>query len=820
MLNVNSCIHFFSRAAATWCLLLFCSMEALSQKIDANERKQLFDYGWKFYLGDTAAAKQKNFDDGNWRQLDLPHDWSIEGKVNPKNPSGNAGGYFPTGTGWYRKTFNVPAALAGKKVSLYLEGVYMNAETFINGNSLGVHPYGYTSFSYDLTPYLKLGEDNVIAVKVDNSQQINSRWYSGSGIYRHVWMLVTDAVHTAPWGVSVTTPSISSKEATVQVKTLVKNETALAQNIMVKTALWDRNKKNSGNSHIRVKLAANSEKEVVQTITVSNPSLWENETPNLYVAQVQVLKNKKTVEDCKTTFGIRSLNYSVENGFRLNGRMVKLNGGCVHHDNGCLGSAAFDRAEEKKVEMLKAAGFNAVRTSHNPPSEAFLNACDRLGLLVIDESFDCWRIGKNKNDYAKYFDKWWQQDLASMVLRDRNHPSIIMWSIGNEVPERGTPAAVQTAEMLISAVKAMDTTRPVTSAVVENGKDWGVMDSLMAVHDVAGYNYHLYAAPTDHLRVPSRMIVQTESYPKDAFVNWDLVQNNKYVLGDFVWTAIDYLGEAGIGRYYYSGDAPGENWERDLFPWHGAYCGDIDLTGWRKPISHYRSMLYNDNEKLYMAVREPAPAPLEIKETWWSVWPTWQSWTWLGFEGKPVQVEVYSKYPKVRLYLNNKLIGEELTARKQQFKATFTLPYSAGILKAVGIDDNEERETTTLKTAGEAAHIKLTADKNELTANGQDLSYVTVEIMDKDGIIQPNAANQLLFKIKGAGTVAGICNADLKDWNQYTGNTCKAWKGRALVVIKSSQIPGDIELTVSSPGLPEVNLNLKSTEVKSSYAEQ
>lgn len=817
--TIPAYIRILFRMIASFCLVLFCSIKIFSQKLESIERKQLFDYGWKFYIGDTAAAEQKNFDDGNWRMLDLPNDWSIEGKVNPKNPSGNAGGYFPTGTGWYRKTFNVPVELAGKKVSIYLEGVYMNAETFINGNSLGVHPYGYTSFGYDLTPYLQWGKENVIAVKVDNSQQINSRWYSGSGIYRHVWMLITDAVHIASWGVSVTTPVISSKKATVLVKTRVKNETKLDQDILVKTILWDQHKHIAGNKQLSIKLTANSEKEITQTITVPNPSLWANETPNLYEAQVQVLKNKKAMDDCKTKFGIRSLNYSVENGFRLNGKMIKLNGGCVHHDNGCLGSAAFDRAEEKKVEMLKAAGFNAVRTSHNPPSEAFLDACDRLGLLVIDESFDCWRVGKNKNDNAKYFNKWWQQDLASMVLRDRNHPSIIMWSIGNEVPERGTPAAVQTAEMLINSVKTMDTTRPVTSAIVENGKDWGVMDSLMAVHDVAGYNYHLFAAPTDHQRVPSRMIVQTESYPKDAFVNWNLVQNNSYVLGDFVWTAIDYLGEAGIGRYYYSGDAPGENWERDLFPWHGAYCGDIDLTGWRKPISHYRSMLYNDNEKLYMAVREPAPAPLEIKETWWSVWPTWQSWTWPGFEGKPVQVEVYSKYSKVRLYLNNNLVGEDSTTREQQFKATFTVPYTAGILKAVGIENNKEVETTTLQSAGEANHIKLTADKNELTANGQDLSYITVEIMDKDGIIQPNAANQLLFKINGAGTIAGICNADLKDWNQYTGNTCNAWKGRALVVIKSSKSPGDIELTVSSPGLPDANFKIKSIQSKRLNAE-
>ena len=800
--------NYFTKQIVLVFMLVVGSFSGYAQ--NGVERKQLFDYDWKFFLGDAPDAKSNNFNDESWRKLDLPHDWSIEGKVNPKNPTGGGGGYFPAGIGWYRKTFQASDAWKANKIAIYFEGVYMNSEVFINGKSLGVYPYGYSSFSYDLTPYLHFGKENVIAVRVDNSQQINSRWYSGSGIYRHVWMMVTNPIHVAHWGAAISTPVVSAKKATVLVKTKLKNETSSTQSILVKTIIWNKNSKSVGNGQLNVELPANSEKEITQTINISNPLLWTPETPDLYQAQIQVLKEKKILDDTKTNFGIRFIRFTAENGFQLNGKTVKINGGCVHHDNGCLGSAAFDRAEERKIELLKAGGFNAVRTSHNPPSETFLNACDRLGLLVMDESFDCWKIGKNNNDYSKYFNEWWQRDLETMVLRDRNHPSIIMWSIGNEIPERGDHSAIETAKILAGAIKKIDTARPITSAIVDNGKDWSKFDTIMAVHDVVGYNYHLWSALSDHQRVSSRIIVQTESYPKDAFTNWKLVQDNKYVIGDFVWTAMDYLGESGIGRWYYSGDVPGEHWEHDFFPYHGAYCGDIDLIGWRKPISHYRSMLYNNSEKLYMAVREPAPEPLEIKETWWSVWPTWESWTWPDFEGKTVQVEVYSKYPKVKLYLNNKLIGEQATTSEQQFKATFAVPYSSGQLKAVGVDNGKEMESTMLKTSGDAAKIKLIADRKEILANGQDLSYITVEITDKDGIVQPNAANRIHFKIDGPGIIAGVDNADMKDTDPYTGNTRKAWKGRALVVIKSTHDTGNIKLTVTSPILEETAINIKT----------
>ena len=783
----------------------------ISLKAQLNiQRKQLFDYDWKFFLGDIPSSSASTFDDNSWRKLDLPHDWSIEGILDKNNPTGNDGGYFPAGIGWYRKTFTVPSSWKDKIVTIYFEGVYMNSEVFVNGKLLGKHPYGYTSFSYGITPNLIFGRENVISVKVDNSKQKNCRWYSGSGIYRHVWMIVTDPIHVSQWGVTITTPDVSSEKATVQIKTSLKNETGLQQSIILKTRLLGKNTSVVGNNQIKVLLPANSEKEIEQSIIVVKPLLWTPESPDLYKADVTILKDNKPIDETQNTFGIRSIKFTTENGFQLNGKTVKINGGCVHHDNGCLGSAAFDRAEERRVELLKSAGFNAIRTSHNPPSETFLDACDKLGMMVLDEAFDGWKESKTPYDYSIYFNEWWQRDIEAMVQRDRNHPSIIMWSTGNEIIERKKPEAIETAKMLANCIRKNDPTRPVTSAMTTWDREWEIFDPLFAVHDIGGYNYQLNRAPSDHKRVPSRIIVQTESYPRDAFNNWKMVQNNNYIIGDFVWTALDYLGESGIGRWYYPGDVPGEHYQGKIFPWHAAYCGDIDLTGWRKPVSHYRSMLYNKNEKLYMAVREPNPDSGKIKTTGWAVWPTWESWTWPGYEGKIIQVEVYSKYPAVRLYLNKKLIGEQATTEEQQFKATFTVPYAPGILSAIGVSENKESETTILQTAGNAAGIKLIPDRTRLSADGQDLSFITIEVTDKDGKLQPNAQNLLHFSIDGPGIIAGVDNADIKDLDPYIGTSRKAWHGRALIVIRSTRNAGNIKLNVNSAGLTGSVINIKT----------
>lgn len=757
-------------------------------------RKILFDATWKFSLGDTPDAAKPSFDASKWKTLTLPHDWSIEHQVDKDAPAGNDGGYYPTGIGWYRKEYVVPASMKGEKMYLYFEGVYMNSTIYVNGQKVGGHPYGYTSFYCDVTKAVAPGKRNVIAVRVDNSQQKNCRWYSGSGIYRHVWLIHTPYLHIANWGVRVHTPEVSASRATVEVKTIVKNETSVDKEISLVAQVVG-----AKDAATKVTLAANTEQEVTQQLVVMSPKLWDIDSPNLYEAQVSIRENGKTIDTYRQNFGIRTISYS-NKGFFLNGKKLNISGGCLHHDNGILGVAAFDRAEARKARLIKEAGFNAARTSHNLPSEAFLDACDREGLLVIDEAFDGWRDAKNKYDYSMLFDKYWQEDVGAMVLRDINHPSIMAWSIGNEVIERKKLEVVTTAHKLAGKIREYDH-RPITSALASWDKDWEIYDPLAAEHDIVGYNYMIHKHKSDHQRVPNRVMWQTESYPKDAFRNWTLVNGYDYIVGDFVWTAIDYIGESGIGRWWYDGDVPGEHYQRPLFPWHAAYCGDIDLTGWRKPISHYRSMLYNDNEKLYLAVREPDGYNGKIRTGLWAVWPTWESWNWPGYEGKNIDVEVYSKYPTVRLYLDAKLIGEKAVGRDTQMKAVFSVPYQKGTLKAEGLLDGAVKESKVLVSASEPAAIRLIPENKEMKANGEDLAFVQVEVVDKDGNLCPNASIPLQAIVTGQGTLAAMGNADIKDTDSYVDDTHKTWKGRALIVVRSTHKKGTARLAVKAQGI-------------------
>lgn len=779
-------------------------------RTSASPRKQLFDSDWRFKVGDYPDAVSASFNDKSWRSVCLPHDWSIEGRVDSNAPSGNDGGYYPTGIGWYRKNFTLAKDYKENKIGLYFEGVYMDSEVYVNGKKVGGHPYGYSSFFVDITPYVRSGR-NVIAVRVDNSHQKNCRWYSGSGIYRHVWMVSTNPIHIAHQGIAVSTQRVSDGKAVIRVKATLCNETGTDRSVELGIETLDKNRKKVADIAAVADLPAGGSKEICKDITIVRPDLWDVDSPALYDAVISVKENGRVIDETTQSFGIRTITYSADTGLLLNGREIKLYGGCLHHDNGMLGAAAFDRAEERKVKLMKSAGFNALRTSHNIPSEAFLDACDRLGILVIDEAFDGWRESKNKYDYSTLFDKWWKQDIESMVLRDRNHPSIFCWSIGNEVIERKKLEVVTTARKLAEHVRSLDPTRPVTSALASWDKDWEIYDPLAAVHDIVGYNYLLQKAPADHQRVPSRVIMQTESYPRDAFENWRLVTGNKYIIGDFVWTALDYLGESGIGRYYYEGETPGEHYQHNQFPWHGAYCGDIDITGWRKPISHYREMLYNTNKKLYMAVREPDGYHGKIKETLWSVWPTWESWNWIGHEGKKIQVEVCSRYPIVRLYQDGKLLGAAPTDSAHQFKAVFNVDYKPGVLMAAGVESGREVETTVLQTAGVPASIKLTADTETLKADGEDLVFVTVEIKDKDGITVPDAANECKIEVTGAGTMAATGSADMKSTISYVSPVQKIWKGRAMVVVRSNGKAGIVRLKVTSPGLPPATMALKAS---------
>ena len=745
--------------------------------------KQLFDFGWQF----THNGKTQN--------VDLPHDWDIfEGPNSGKGATGTGGGWFEAGKGEYRKTFKTPS---GEVVKLHFEGVYQKAEVYVNGQKVGQHHYGYTPFTVDVTKYLNKDKKqaNEVVVKVDNSQQPNCRWYSGSGIYRHVWLETMPALHIAENGVFITTTEVSANKAQIQVDVTVQNESQADRNATVVV----------GSAQLMLAVKAGESKTVTTTMTVRNPQLWSPERPTLYEAKVELKEAGNVIDNATAKYGIRTFSFDAENGFMLNGQKVLINGACVHHDDGVLGARAFDDAEIRKVRQMKEAGFNLIRTSHNPTTRAFLDACDSIGMLVIDEAFDGWRTQKNPYDYSTVIDSCYREDIHAMVLRDRNHPSIISWSIGNEVIERKDIRVVYTARQMKKAIHELDTTRPVTEALCAWDRDWEIYDPHAEVLDVVGYNYMIFKHASDHKRDPKRVIWQTESYPRDAFRNWAVSYDFPYVVGDIVWTGLDYLGESGIGRNYYKGEREGESWIEGGQPeWHGAPCGDVDITGWRKPISHYREMLWCKDTPLYMAVKEPNGYHGEIHTTMWSVWPTWESWTWPGWEGKPIEVEVYTHQPEVKLYLDDQLVGTKQVSRETEFKAVFSVPYKAGTLRA-----EAGGKSVTLKTAGEPARLRLTPDRTVMAADGQSLTFVTVEVLDKQGTPVPEAAISCEANVKGAGNLLAFASADLKDTEPYTSPHVKTWKGRALLVVRSTQKKGSVNVSIKS-ALPTASLSLKS----------
>ena len=726
------------------------------------QTRTLFDSDWQF----TRNGKTIN--------VNLPHDWDIYEAPDPATgATKEGGGWYPAGKGEYKKQFKVESGeWKNKRVMLHFEGVYQKAEVFVNGQKAGQHAYGYTPFTVDITQYLyKDKRDNEVVVKVDNSEQPNCRWYSGSGIYRHVWLVTKKQRYIDEWSVKVTTPDIH----TVNIKAEVVMEDG-------------------------------TRKPIEKTIHVEQPHLWSPDDPYLYHTTIEAEGDVVPV-----TYGIRTIEYTAEKGFLLNGKPLKINGACLHHDDGVLGAMAFDAAEIRKVRLMKESGFNLIRTAHNPTTRAFLDACDSLGMLVIGEAFDGWRTAKNPYDYSTLIDSCYQEDIHAMVKRDRNHPSIICWSIGNEVIERKDIRVVTTARKLKQAILEEDNTRPVTEALCAWDDDWEIYDPHFEVLDIGGYNYMIHKHKSDHQRDPKRVMWQTESYPRDAFKNWKLVQEYPYIIGDIVWTGLDYLGESGIGRNYYEGERPGEHWREGGQPdWHGAYCGDVDITGYRKPISIYREMLWKeayDGEfpsVLSIAVKEPDGYHGKIHQTAWSVWPTWSSWNWPGWEGKPIDVEVYTKAKEVKLYLNDQLIGTKAVSEDTEYKAVFTVPYEPGVLRA-----EASGRGTLLWTKGEPARLRLTPDRRVITADGQDLSFITVEVVDKYGWPCPDAAIPCEAIVKGEGSLLAFASADLKDREPYTSSKVTTWKGRALLVVRSTEKKGKAQIRIKST-LPTATITIKS----------
>ena len=626
-------------------------------------------------------------------------------------------------------------------------------------------------------------------------------------------MIKTDKVHLDEWDTFVDASKVEGKKATVNLHTILHNANKREAVGNLKIQILSPQGKDVYSTTKQVNIAGEGSTPLSLSFEIKKPELWSVDSPHLYTARISVRSEQQESDQITVPFGIRTIEFSAKEGFLLNGKPLKLKGGCLHHDNGLLGAAAFDRAEERKVELMKANGFNAVRCSHNLPSEYFLQACDRLGLLVIDEVFDQWQQAKRPQDYHQYFDEWSEHDMTTMIRRDRNHPSIIMWSIGNEIAERADePTGDVIAKKLIATIEKYDTTRPSTAAVNafwdRRQFSWE-KDSERAFRnlDVSGYNYQWKEYEKDHSRFPERVMYGSESVPKEAAQNWNLIDKKPYLIGDFVWTAIDYLGEAGLAHTLEL--APGEHSPQFMgWPWYNAWCGDIDLCGDKKPQSYYRDILWNRRD-ISLAVQPPVADGKREDINYWGWKNELLSWNWKGMEGKVMTVHVYSRSPKVRLYLNNRLIGEQETT-PDTYTASFEVPYEPGQLKACIVKGKKETASAELNTTGSPASIRLTADRSKIKADKNDLSYVKIEVLDKNGRVIPDCDLPLEIKSSGKGSVIASGNGSADDMRSFRSLTPKAFRGKAIAIVQPDMQAGNIHLTVSAKGLPEANITIET----------
>ena len=775
----------------------------------------------------------------------LPHDAMIgQERVTPDGAAtmeGGAGGYFPGGVFEYRKTFFVPEELRGKRILIEFEGVYRDAVVHINGAYAGQRPYGYSGFDITADPYLRYGQDNEIRVEARAHQ--DSRWYTGAGIYRDTWMLVGDLVRIAAAGVVVTTPDVDADRAVVEIATRVENDSIAIRTVRLATEIHGPDGTPVAADTATVTVLPGEPATVRQRLYVSEPALWDTETPDLYRAVLTLEDEGGRIDGEQVDFGIRRLQLDPRFGLRINGRGVKLRGACVHHDNGVLGAATFAAAEERRVRLLKDAGFNAIRMSHHPMSVAMLDACDRLGVLVMDGAFDMWTSAKSDFDYSLHFPQWWERDIEAMVAKDRNHPSVIMYSIGNEIPETGTPSGAARGRQLAEKVRSLDHTRYVTNAV--NGmlavmsdlramrdqtpQDGAGINTLMAdagdmmnaisasglvtertaesfaVLDVAGMNYAEARYTLDHDLFPHRVILGTETFPTRIDGNWRLVEQLGHVIGDFTWTGWDYLGEVGIGRPQYLTPNTPRPSHTAPYPYLLAGCGDLDITGHRRPASYYREIVFGLRTEPYIAVRRPEHHGRTWAGTPWAWSDTVATWTWPGVKGEPVTVEVYGDADEVELLVGARSLGRRPVGEKHRFRAEFETSYEPGELLAIAYRDGAETGRHTLRTATGPVQLRAAPDRPHITAHGGDLAYVTLTLTDPDGTLHTAADRPVTVEVSGAGVLSGFGSADPSTEERFDATERRTYEGRALAVLRPTG-PGRIRLSASAPGCAPVEV--------------
>ncbi len=751
-----------------------------------------FDTGWKFHLGDVSGAEAVPFDDSSWTALDVPHDWSISLPFTQNSPAGAGGGSLNGGAGWYRKTFVLPPSSSGQKVFVQFDGVYMDSTVYLNGTQIGARPYGYSSFECDFGSNAKSGASNVLAVRVNN-QQPSSRWYSGSGIYRHTWLKTVNPVRVAYTGAFVTTPQVSTTSATVNLSVTLQNDGTSAQSASVTSSIHDSTGTQVAQGTApATSVGAAGTATVTQTMTVSNPNIWSLASPTLYSMVTTVTVNGAVVDTYTTPFGIRTVAFDANNGFTLNGQSVKLNGTCNHHDLGSLGAAVNNRAIEKRLQMLKAMGTNALRTSHNPPAPEFLDMADRMGFLVMDEAFDCWDQGKNTYDYGRFFNQWSKTDIGDMVSRDRNHPSIVIWSIGNEIPNNNEATV---AQALISAVKAKDSTRVIGQAF--QGANPGA--AVGPLEDVIGLNYSPSAYDSLHSSHPTWKLFASESssavrsrgvyktpvttniltsndnqcssydnsvvdWGTSAEGSWSAVNARAFIAGEFIWTGFDYIGEP---TPY---DWPSKN----------SYFGAIDTADFPKDIFYFYQSKWN----------VAGPTMVHI------VPMDWTSWT----AGQSVAVLVYTNADSVELFLNGKSQGSKtMTATTGHLQ--WSVPFATGTLQAKATKGGAVAATDTVQTAGAAAALALKADRASIAADGSDLAFVEVDIVDAQGVVVPQANNRVDFTIGGPGALVGLDAGDSTNHDSYKGTSHAAFSGKLMAIVRATTTAGKITLKSTSGSL-------------------
>ncbi|MBV9923403.1 MAG: DUF4982 domain-containing protein [Acidobacteria bacterium] len=779
---------------------LFCASARAQKREEPVRAVASFDAGWRFFNGDVREAEVPSYPDESWRLLDVPHDWSIEGPFEESNPTGKDGAYLPAGFGWYRKHFALNPKLLGRRVFVEFDGVMANSDVWINGHHLGRRPYGYIGFQYELTKYINPLGENVIAVRADNSGQPASRWYTGAGIYRHVRLVLTEQVHIEHWGTFVTTPRVTDASATVDVRSTVVNQSAAARNVSLEVSIVAPDGKTVATAETKPRqLAAGETADFTQELSVGNPSRWDIRTPNLYRAVARVRERGRTLDDEAVTFGIREFKFEPATGFWLNGRNFKLKGVCLHHDGGAFGAAVPLRVWERRLELLRRFGANAIRTAHNPPAPEFLDLADRMGFIVMDENFDAWTVAKRPFDYHLYFNEWSKIDTQDMVRRDRNHPSVVIYSAGNEIHDTPQPElAKRILGGLIEVFHREDPTRPVTQALfrpnVSHDYDNGLADML----DVVGQNYREKEILAAYQQKPTRKILGTEN--THVREQWLALRDNPPYAGQFLWTGIDYLGES-----------PG-------WPLISFNFGLLDRTGTPRPLAYQRLSWWGEVPVVY-AVRRVAPTPLAPTDPGYGndrrPQVLYGDWTPGDLKPHEENVEVYSNAEQVELFLNGRSLGSK-PRPSDDAPRNWAVPFEPGTLKAVGSVGGKVVATHELKTAGKPARVVLSADKPQLANVWDDVVYVEATVVDGNGVVVPSANDLVTFNVAGPGRVAAVDNGDIAGHEPFQASQRRAYQGRCFAVLKASAPKGRIGVTATAAGLAPATISVEVTSPSAS----